>query len=700
RFDLAATTRLVICIRHHTANPLIIYLDCQTSGTDHSATSSSITTPQSSTKKVASKMDAQAIEEANRLRIAMGMKPLPVPGAASAQSQAAPVDEDPSATFDGRQAQAYDNYRKLQEAEAAKRKREERAAAVKKAREVAQRYVQLEGKGLGEEDDEGDLDAKAWLKSQKKRQKKIDQLRKAEEEKDRKAAAAAREHSARDLAGVKVGHDMSALLEDGEQILTLKDTTVLENEDEGDELENIDLRAQEKLDERLQLKKKKPVYDPNDFDDTGERSILAQYDDDYGKKKKAFTLDGQGSIAELADILDTEANEKNKVENLSLDILTAPASDYLDISEIKVKKPKKKKSKSTRKRAADDEDALLPAETANIEADGMVIDSEPILPKKRKTIGDAIDDDDDLQASLAAQRRDALKKRKRMRPEDLARQLKEEAETPEPETATTSGGGLVIDEISEFVGALQKRTDDDERKPRRPAEPQSVTAMEADSDDEDVEMANVKEESAEPQTEQLEDLTAIGVEEEKSVSKGMGAALALLRERGLVKESNGAALNDRDRRHAQFLAEKNRRLAKIEEDARRQRERDRTSGLLDRMTQREKEEYARKQNMQREYQTSRVLNEMFQRDYTPNFEIKYTDDHGRNLDTKEAFKHMSHQFHGKGSGKGKTDKLLKKIEADKKREAASILDDSQNAGMGPSSDQQLKKRKEAGVRLA
>ncbi|TLD29027.1 hypothetical protein PspLS_03153, partial [Pyricularia sp. CBS 133598] len=652
-----------------------------------------------SPKKVASNMDAQAIEEANRLRIAMGMKPLPVPGAASTQSQAAPVDEDPSATFDGRQAQAYDNYRKLQEAEAAKRKREERAAAVKKAREVAQRYVQLEGKGLGEEDDEGDLDAKAWLKSQKKRQKKIDQLRKAEEEKDRKAASDAREHSARDLAGVKVGHDMSALLEDGEQVLTLKDTTILENEDEGDELENIDLRAQEKLDERLQLKKKKPVYDPNDFDDTGERSILAQYDDDYGKKKKAFTLDGQGSIAELADILDTEANEKAKVESLSLDILTAPASDYLDISEIKVKKPKKKKSKSTRKRAADDENALLPAETADIEADGMVIDSEPIVSKKRKTIGDVIDDDDDLQASLAAQRRDALKKRKRMRPEDLARQLKEEAQTPEPETATT-GGGLVIDEISEFVGALQKRTDDDERKPRRPVEPQSVTAMDADSDDEDVEMANVKEESVEPQTEQLDDLTTIGVDEEKSVSKGMGAALALLRERGLVKESNGASLNDRDRRHAQFLAEKNRRLAKIEEDARRQRERDRTSGLLDRMTQREKEEYARKQNIQREYQTSRVLNEMFQRDYTPNFEIKYTDDHGRNLDTKEAFKHMSHQFHGKGSGKGKTDKLLKKIEADKKREAASILDDSQNAGMGPSSDQQLKKRKEAGVRLA
>ncbi|KAL8380986.1 hypothetical protein RB595_005335 [Gaeumannomyces hyphopodioides] len=647
-------------------------------------------------------MDAATIEEANKLRIANGMKPLPVPGAAAPQPSEAASDEDLSSTFEGRQSQAYDNYRQLQEAEAAKRKREERVEAIKKARELEQRKRVLEGKGLGDEDEGGDLDAKAWLKSQKKRQKKIEQAKKAEEEREKSAAAAAaaRAHDARDLAGVRVGHDISTLLDDGEQVLTLKDTTILENEDEGDELENIDLRAREKLTEQLDLKKKKPVYDPNNFDDTGERSILAQYDEEIsGKKKKAFTLDFQGSTAELADILG-EPSEKPKVGGVSLDILDNPVSDYLDVSEIKIKKPKKKKkSKSTRQRAVDDDDALLPVDgsAALDDSNAMLIDSESTtFAKKRKVVDDEFVDDDDLQATLAAQRRDALRKRKRVRPEDIARQLKEEAESPEEGLGDTPRG-LVIDEISEFVGALKKTGQVEERKPRPQAQPQSMTAMDEASDDEDVEMAGAQQDSEAPAPGVLEDLDTTGVDKEKTVAQGMGATLQILRERGLIKESGAGEQNDRFRDHQQFLREKNRRLAKIEEDAKRQRERDRASGLLDRMTTRDREEYARKQNAQRDLQASKIMSDMFKREYTPNFDIKYTDEHGRRLDQKDAFKHLSHQFHGKGSGKGKTDKLLKKIDAEKRREAQAMLDDSKNAGMGST---QPKQRKDAGVRLA
>jgi U4/U6.U5 tri-snRNP-associated protein 1 len=65
------------------------------------------------------------------------------------------------------------------------------------------------------------------------------------------------------------------------------------------------------------------------------------------------------------------------------------------------------------------------------------------------------------------------------------------------------------------------------------------------------------------------------------------------------------------------------------------------------------------------------------------------------LSAKEAFKHLSHQFHGKGSGKQKQEKRLKKIEDEKKRMAASSLDASQYvSGMGDK-----KKNKQAGVRL-
>ncbi|TPX09539.1 uncharacterized protein E0L32_009282 [Thyridium curvatum] len=647
-------------------------------------------------------MDAATIEETNRLRVAMGMKPLPVPGGASTEKGPA-EDEDPSATFEGRMAQAEDNYKKIRDAEAAKKRRDEKAAAIKKAREDAQRFAVLEGKGLGDLDDGADLDAQSWLKSQKKRQRKIEQARKLEEEQAAAEVAAAKQYSSKDLAGVSVGHDLSTFLDGDDQILTLKDSTVLDNEDEGDELENIDLREREKLNENLKLKKKKPVYDPNDIDETGERSILAQYDEEIsGKKRKKFTLDAAGTSSDIADILGAPIEEK-KLQSLDLDIAEdRPQSDYLDISEVKVKKPKKKKSKSTRQRAADDDDILFPGDDHAMDIDMTVGGSS----KKRKIVDDLFVDDEDLQSTLAMQRRDALKKRKRVRPEDIARSLREEAQSAEPESVGNDGKGLVLDEISGFVGALSRPGEEEEEEERRARakrsrQEHSITKME-DSDD-DTGMDNVEdlqktarsiEESEQPE------LTTTGVEEEKTISQGLGATLSILRDRGLVKETAGSDLNENFRRHELFVAERNRRLAQIDEDAKRQRERDRASGLWDRMSQREREEYSRKQNAQREYQASKVLQDMFNQDYRPNFNIKYVDDHGRQLDQKEAFKHMSHQFHGKGSGKGKTDKMLKKIEEEKKREAQSILDAGQNVNMGSAAAQQLKKRREAGVRLA
>ncbi|KAJ3046451.1 hypothetical protein HDU99_009778, partial [Rhizoclosmatium hyalinum] len=42
--------------------------------------------------------------------------------------------------------------------------------------------------------------------------------------------------------------------------------------------------------------------------------------------------------------------------------------------------------------------------------------------------------------------------------------------------------------------------------------------------------------------------------------------------------------------------------------------------------------------------------------------LKYNDKYGRNLNAKEAFRELSHKFHGHGSGKMKTEKLLRKID--------------------------------------
>lgn len=266
-------------------------------------------------------MDAATIEETNRIRASLGMKPLPVPGAQAPAPDrpASDSDAEPASTMESREAQAFNNYKKVREAEATKRRREEKASAIRKAREKAQRFAVLEGKGLGEADAEDD-DAKAWLLGQKKRQKKIAKARKLEEElaAAEAQAAAAIQYTSKDLAGIKVAHDTSAFLDGDEQVLTLKDTTIDQNEEEGDELENLLMRESEQLTDRLELKKKRPGYNPHD--DEAQGGILAQYDEEIdGRKRKKFTLDADGAIAELSDILDQPAQRSKKVQAVNLD---------------------------------------------------------------------------------------------------------------------------------------------------------------------------------------------------------------------------------------------------------------------------------------------------------------------------------------------------------------------------------------------
>ncbi|KAK1832123.1 SART-1 family protein DOT2 [Podospora conica] len=649
-------------------------------------------------------MDAASIEEINKLRKAMGMKPLPVPGAAP-QKEPTP-DPDAGSTIESREAEGYDNFKKVQATEAAKRKREEQKRAVMKARELHQRNAILEGKGIADLVDDDELDAKTWLKTQKKRQKKIEAAKKAEEEEEKAAAEKAAAHTAADLAGVKVAHDAAEFLDADNQILTLKDTGVLDEDEEGDALENLELREREKLEERLNLKKKKPLYDPNDVDETGERGILSQYDEEiHGKKKKAFTLDTSGA-SDLADILNAPIQKRKHqvVDVEDLEDAPPPVSDYLDPSEVKVKKPKKKKSKSTR-RKGDDEDALLPADQPPFEeADNqMDVDSSAVTyTKKRKVFDEDFVDDEDLQTSLALQRKDALKRRKRTRPEDIAKQLREETSQPPEAEDAEAGKGMVIDETSEFVDAFHAEREEERRTSRKKpkaAEQQPVTAMEGDSS-EDEEMRDVDADAAERGATSLGDVPATGVEDEQTVDQGLGATVKLLKSRHLLEDQNGAEANEKERRHQIFIAELQRRMSLFDQDARLQRERVRASGRHDSLTITEREEQARRQNRERDQYEARVIDQLFREKYQPNFELNYIDGDGRRLNKKEAFKYMSHGFHGQGSGKGKTEKQLKKREEEKRRTAQSMLDASANAGMSTAASHQGKKRREAGVRLA
>ncbi|KAJ5669451.1 hypothetical protein N7462_010521 [Penicillium macrosclerotiorum] len=671
--------------------------------------------------------DALSIEQNNKIRLALGLKPLPVPGAdADAtgpsfkddDASASDSDDDPASTIETRQAQGYDNWKKLQDEADAKRKREAKTAAIKRARDIALRNLKLEGATLGESDG-ANLDTKAWLMQSKKRTKKIekDRARRLAEELEERERAAAAEYTAADLAGIKVGHAIGDFNGGEDHILTLKDAAV-DDEEEGDELQDVNLVDREKTQEKLELKKRKPVYDPT----AENQGILSHYDEEIeGKKRKRFILDAKGSTEEERESKRQEVSDRLKKGIISLDFEPEVAtSDYMDISEVKIKKPKKKKSKTTKQRAVMDDEDIFPESTgASNGAPSMDIDSQNgvQVPAARKPVNENVSfaDDDDLQASLALQRRAAFKKRKKMRPEDLARQLREEESQTPMEVETPEDGseepGLIIDETSEFVSNLQRPTipEREERKTATPtAETTGKSEPEEEPEDVDMERSYNDVEDEEDLKERLkreesiqaqQELTGTGLEEEATLDQGLGATLSMLRQRGLVKEtdsnSSNALLRDRQR----FLQDKTNREADAERRARLQRERDRASGKLDRMSAREREEYARYENKQRDQQEARQMADIFNREYKPDVQLKYVDEYGRSMNQKEAFKHLSHQFHGKGSGKMKTEKRLKKIEEEKKREAMSALDSSQHTGMNNAMGQQARKNRQAGVRL-
>ena len=67
----------------------------------------------------------------------------------------------------------------------------------------------------------------------------------------------------------------------------------------------------------------------------------------------------------------------------------------------------------------------------------------------------------------------------------------------------------------------------------------------------------------------------------------------MLSQRGLIKRENESDINALHRQRQSFIAEKQRREAAAELKARQQRERDRTSDRLNRMSAREREKNAR-----------------------------------------------------------------------------------------------------------
>jgi len=68
------------------------------------------------------------------------------------------------------------------------------------------------------------------------------------------------------------------------------------------------------------------------------------------------------------------------------------------------------------------------------------------------------------------------------------------------------------------------------------------------------------------------------------------------------------------------------------------------------------------------------IKDVDKRDPAPQLRLEYLDEYGRPLTPKEAFRQISHKFHGKKPGKNKQEKQIKKLKEDMKRKGMSAID--------------------------
>ncbi|XP_061684947.1 U4/U6.U5 tri-snRNP-associated protein 1 [Syngnathoides biaculeatus] len=498
-------------------------------------------------------------------------------------------------------------------------------------------------------------------------------------------------YTARDLKGLKVQHKVDSFNEGQTVILTLQDKGVLEEEE--DVLENVGLVDKEKADKNVELKKKQPDYKPYEEEESVDdmvtfksRSVLSKYDEEIdGEKKKSFRLK-TGGVAdgererELQAMRETLRSQSHSLVMPSLTI----ASEYYSPQEmVAFKKTKRRVKKIRKKEKTTVADFLLLDDSRKTDfgsrtrgrgrkgeyeddegTDGGRWPHEPVTTAVTQMSDDVrtaemdISEDEDFMAPEPAvleedeaeqELQKQLEKQRKLRQKQLLgdagekiaervkRLTRDVAEDP-----SEKRNNIVFNATSEFCRTLgdiptyglSGNREDQEDMMDFEQDDEKEGAGDSNSDAEDNigwSSVNLDEEQKHPD---FATASATILDEEPIVNSGLAAALHLCKNKGLletevqkvarVKATKGALPNDN------YCIEDK-------------------MGFDDKYSRRE------------EYRG--FTQDFKDKDgYKPDVKIEYVDESGRKLTPKEAFRQLSHRFHGKGSGKMKTERRMKKLE--------------------------------------
>ncbi|XP_063893731.1 U4/U6.U5 tri-snRNP-associated protein 1 isoform X1 [Helicoverpa armigera] len=595
--------------------------------------------------------ESLSIEETNKLRAKLGLKPLE---RAEKPAEDGKIKDDLGEFYHKPAA----NISQQKKSEKIREKLELR----KEKRKIEQK---LQTTLLADESDEDD--AAAWVKRSREidKQKREAAKRAAMlDEMDAVFGVSAlveqesreerlRSYSHAQLRGLRVAHDIDAIADEREVVLTLADKEVLA-EDNEDVLVNVNIVDDERTKKNL-LEAKKARAGYRAYDDEAEleaaalgfqRPVLTKYDDEIHKDRDAKTrgfLIGDDSVLEAKKFRDMMRQERlqgggdKRLESLQLPALQL-ACDYLDEHEIQAKFKKTKRKGKIRKKAkhepidVDDYDAA----TAPLDTDDTEVKPEQ-LTQPAEVDEEETEPDTELQAALARARR--------LRQAELAEEqqfkvpkVEEILERVKEEEPAEEGSSMVLDATAEFCRTLG------DIPTYGLAGNRDHHAEIMDFEREDMEVEPEVDHNAgawsrvDVDNEKPADLAAgscVGLEAEPSLGAGVWGALQLALSKGYLERAGAAPMPSSAAKHlltARHYSIEDKTYG--EDDKYGRRERGGHSGPL--------QDFREKNN------------------FRPNIKLEYVDDDGRPLCPKEAFRYLSHKFHGKGPGKNKQEKRIKK----------------------------------------
>ncbi|KAF5291182.1 hypothetical protein FQA39_LY14424 [Lamprigera yunnana] len=598
--------------------------------------------------EISNSSESLSIKESNRLRAKLGLKPLQIETTKSKQNDGKKKDD------------LGEFYHKPAHSLTEKNQQEKLRSKLTVHREKRKIDNKLSKVKLLNVESSDDDDAAAWVQKNRhinEAKKEAERRAKMLEELDAQFGVSEiieseqkhkrnRQYNEKNLRGLRVDHDIDTF---GERavILTLEDKGVLENGE--DVLVNINIRENERYKKSNENKKRKIDSEREDeldkFGNLKPKSLLGKYDEEIeGEKKDSFQIGIDNAMERKQAMLESIRNKlANKVvENLSTTRLTL-ASDYYNDEELsKFKKPRKKMRKMRVKGKLFTADALERSVEASSRHVGksfkehLDIDDVPAVKSEIK-LEEEIDD------SLER----ALQKSRRLKQKKIVHSTVPVVDVikSEPVEESLELGNIVLNSTAEFCRTLGDIPTYGKSGNREDSE--NLLELEKEEDDDDdveiIEEEDVDEggkwNAVDPNKIAKESAQVTIVEtpildEEPDVSSGVGAALKLAMSKGyLDKEDNNRPSNSR-------LAHLQAQHYSIE---------DKTYG----------DELERGGNRRERY--AGPITDFKEKDmFKPNVKLEYIDDEGHVLSAKEAFRYLSHKFHGKGPGKNKVEKRLKK----------------------------------------